>query len=68
MLQMDEVDRLQQRQIDANRIWIKVCAILIALLTLFGIALFYTIMETSNCPHKDCVHHKLTYAEEHGIK
>lgn len=55
--QMDPIDQQQQREIDSNRVWIKVVAVLCTLLTIAAICIFALISNANNCPHPDCPHH-----------
>lgn len=54
---MDDVDQKQQREIDANRVWTRALSWSMALLVVFGIAIFILVMRAINCPHIECPHH-----------
>lgn len=63
--QMDAIDQRQQREIDAQKIWIKALSVLCTLLLIMGVAIFGLLMESRNCPHPECPHH---HAETAGGK
>ena len=55
--EMDAVDRQQQREIDANKTWVKITGVLSTIVFVGGIALFAMLMQVLNCPHPECPHH-----------
>ncbi len=55
---MDAIDTAQQKQIDATQVWTKVIGLVTTIVLIAMVAMFALVMETRNCPHPECSHHR----------
>lgn len=54
---MDHIDERQQREIDANRTWVKALSVMMTVILILGLACFIMFVRSINCPHPECPHH-----------